>query len=96
MTDATARTIGRSEFIALLAMSMALVALGIDVLLPALGAIRADLGLEPDSTAAAGLITVYLVGLALGQLVYGPLSDRFGRKPLLYSGYVVYIIGALA
>ena len=68
-------------------MSMALVALGIDVLLPALPDIRAEYGLDPDSTAVAALITVYVIGLALGQLVYGPLSDRYGRKPLLYAGY---------
>jgi DHA1 family bicyclomycin/chloramphenicol resistance-like MFS transporter len=77
-------------------MSMALAALGIDLILPAFGAVRADLGLAPDSTAVTSLITAYFLGLALGQLVYGPLADRFGRRPTLFVGYAVYAVGALA
>jgi MFS transporter, DHA1 family, multidrug resistance protein len=88
--------LGRVEFTSLLAMSMALAALGIDVMLPAFGAIRADLGLPGDSTAVAGLVTAYFVGLAVGQLGYGPIADRFGRRPALYAGYVIYLLGALA
>ena len=84
------------EFTSLLAMSMALAALGIDLMLPAFGAIRADLGLPSDSTAVAGLITAYFVGLAVGQLFYGPVADRYGRKPALYIGYGIYALGALA
>jgi DHA1 family bicyclomycin/chloramphenicol resistance-like MFS transporter len=77
-------------------MSMALAALGIDLMLPAFGAIRADLGLAPDSNAVTGLVTAYFLGLALGQLVYGPVADRFGRRPTLFVGYAVYAVGALA
>jgi DHA1 family bicyclomycin/chloramphenicol resistance-like MFS transporter len=87
--------LGRVEFTALLAMSMALAALGIDLILPAFGDIRADLALGPQSTAVAGLITAYFLGLAVGQLFYGPLADRFGRRPILYVGYGVYAVGAL-
>lgn len=76
-------------------MSMALAALGIDLMLPAFGDIRADLGLSADSTAVTGLITAYFLGLALGQLAYGPLADRFGRRPTLFLGYGVYAVGAL-
>ncbi len=79
----------------LLAMSMALSALGIDLMLPAFPEIRTEFGLGPDSTAVAGLVTAYLLGLALGQIGYGPLSDRFGRKPALYAGYAIYALGAL-
>ena len=93
---AARRDPGRVELIALLAMSMALAALGIDLMLPAFGAIRADLGLAADSTAVTGLVTAYFLGLALGQLVYGPLADRFGRRPTLFLGYAVYAVGALA
>ncbi len=89
------RRLGPVEFTALLAMSMAVSALGIDLLLPAFGIIRSDLGLAPDSTAVAGLVTTYFLGLAVGQLFYGPMSDRFGRKPLMMVGFGVYAIGAL-
>jgi MFS transporter, DHA1 family, multidrug resistance protein len=85
-----------SELIALLALSVALAALGIDIMLPALGAIRADLGLAPDATAGAWLVTAYILGLAVGQLFYGPVADRFGRRPTLYVGYAIYAAAALA
>lgn len=90
------RELGRIEFTAFLAFSMALAALGIDLMLPALGEIRGDLGLAAGDTAVTGLVTAYFLGLAAGQVVYGPLSDRYGRKRALNIGYVVYAIGALA
>ena len=89
------RRVRRPEFTAILAFSMALTALGIDLMLPAFGQIRTDLGLPSDSTAVAGLITAYFLGLAIGQLGYGPLADRFGRRPVLFAGYVVYGLAAL-
>jgi DHA1 family bicyclomycin/chloramphenicol resistance-like MFS transporter len=87
--------LGRVEFTTLLAMSMALAALGIDLMLPAFAAIRAELDLPSDSTAVAGLLTTYFLGLAVGQLAYGPVADRYGRRPALYAGYAVYVVGAL-
>lgn len=90
------RSIGGREVIALLAMVMAIVALAVDIILPAFADIRADFGLAPDSTAAAGLITTFLLGLAVSQVFYGVLADRFGRKPILYTGIALYIAGALA
>src|SRR5687768_12646259 len=92
----TRSPLGRIEFTSLLAMSMALAALGIDLMLPAFAAIRRDLQLPANSTAVAGMVTTYFIGLALGQLVYGPVADRYGRKPTLYIGYGVYALGALA
>ncbi len=41
-------------------------------------------------------LTVYLIGIALGQLIYGPLSDRFGRRPLLLAGLAVYFLASIA
>lgn len=90
------RSSGSRELTALLAFSIALTALGIDLMLPAFANIRADLGLPADSTAVAGLVTAYFIGLAVGQPVYGPLADRFGRRTVLYLGFVMYGIGALA
>jgi len=88
--------LGRVEFTALLAMSMALAALGIDMILPAFGDMRASFGLAEDSTAVAGTVTAYFFGLAIAQVVYGPLADRYGRKPTLYAGYAIYLLGAVA
>ncbi|MGD9752279.1 MAG: multidrug effflux MFS transporter [Acidimicrobiia bacterium] len=87
---------GRPEFLAIIAMAMALAALGIDAMLPAFDEIRASFGLAPDSTQVAGLITTYFFGLAVGQLVFGPLSDRVGRRPMLWAGFALYGVGALA
>lgn len=95
MSPADPPRIGERQRIALLAMLMALVALAIDLYLPALSEIRSDLGLAADSTAVAGLITAYFIGMALGQPLYGPLSDQLGRKPVLYASMVVYTVGAL-
>lgn len=80
----------------LLAAGMSLAALGIDLMLPAFGEIRAAFGLPPDSTAIAGLVTAYFLGLAGGQLLWGTLSDRFGRRPILLASFGVYALGALA
>lgn len=96
MTAASRRTAGDREFIALLAMATALGALGVAILLPALAEIRAELGLPPDSTAVAGLVSAYFIGLASGQIVFGPISDRIGRRRTLFLGFGVYIVGALA
>lgn len=94
-TTATGR-LGRLEFTALLAMCMSLTALGIDMVLPGFGEMRRDLGLPADSTAIAGVITAYFIGLAIAQVFCGPLADRFGRKPVLYAGLAIYVVSALA
>ncbi|MBT8216073.1 MAG: multidrug effflux MFS transporter [Acidimicrobiia bacterium] len=88
------RRLGDRELVALLASIMALGALGIDLLLPALGDIRDAFGLAEDSTQAAGAVTAYVAGTAVGTLLYGPVSDRFGRKTALYGGFALYAIGA--
>ena len=87
--------LGRRELLALVAALMALMALGIDILLPAFDDIRVAYGLAEDSSAPGQLITVYFVGLAVAQLFFGPLSDWFGRKPVIYAGITIYVIGSL-
>ena len=73
----------------MIAALMALTALSIDVMLPALPQIRAEFGLA-DPNRQQLVITSYVVGFALGQLFHGPLSDWLGRKPVLLVGLAVY------
>jgi DHA1 family bicyclomycin/chloramphenicol resistance-like MFS transporter len=76
-------------------MLMALTALATDLMLPAFDDIRAAFGLPEDSSEVAAIITTFFLGMALAQYVYGPLADRFGRKPVLYAGLGIYALGAL-
>lgn len=85
----------RREFIVLISMLMALTALAIDMMLPAFGDMRADFGLAVDSNAVARIVTVFFLGIGLGQLAWGPAADAFGRKRILWAGLAVYIIGAV-
>lgn len=86
----------QNEFVGFLATISATTALGIDLVIPAFGAVREALGLEPDSTQVALTVTTYFLGLSVAQIVYGPLADRFGRKPVLLAGLGVYGLGAIA
>ena len=85
---------GEREFIALMAAITASTALGVDVMLPALGEIRSAFDLPADSTTLSWAVSLYLLGLGCAQLVFGPLADRFGRKPTLYAGLALYVAGA--
>ena len=78
---------------ALLALLTALGPLAMDLYLPSLPAIEAALG---TSAAQVQLtISVYLIGFAVGQIVYGPVSDRLGRKPVLSAALVIFCVGTL-
>lgn len=79
----------------MLAAISAMTALGIDMALPAFTDIRLGLGLAADSPRVALTVTLYFLGLAGAQLLYGPFTDRFGRKPVLYTGFGLYVLGAL-
>ena len=81
--------------IGMLAAISATTALGIDMALPAFTDIRVGFGLAADSPRVALTVTLYFLGLASAQLVYGPFADRFGRKPPLYAGLGLYTVGAL-
>lgn len=86
----------RGEMVALLASITAMVALAIDSMLPSFANIRESFGLPPDSTQVALVITVFFLGLGLGQFIYGPVADRFGRRPVLLTSMGVYVIVGLA
>lgn len=90
-----ARQIGEREFIVMMASLMALQALSIDSMLPALGAIAAELGAGNPNHRQL-VIGVYLFGAALGALVPGALADRFGRRPVLFTALGIYTVLALA
>ena len=87
------RRLSTPEFVALMAMLFSTIAFSIDAMLPALPEIAAEL--SPDAPNAAQLIiTSFVLGMGLGTLVTGPLSDAFGRKPVILGGAALYMAGA--
>ena len=82
---------GFPEFVALIAMMMALNALAIDSMLPALPAIGEALGVASENS-RQWVITAYLLGFGVTQIIYGPLADRYGRKPVLMVGLSLYVV----
>ena len=83
------KEIGFKEFVALMAMMIALTALSIDAMLPALTNIGTDLGVTAPNDNQL-IISILFLGLAIGQLFYGPLSDNIGRKPAVYFGLFIF------
>jgi len=81
------------EFIALMASLMSIVALSIDALLPALEHIGVSIGIQ-DTTDNQLLVTMIFLGLGFGQLIFGPISDSLGRKPVIYMGFAVFVIAS--
>ncbi len=92
-SDAAQQRLRFGEFIALLALLFATVAFSIDAMLPVLGVIGDELS-PPDPGRAQLVITVFVVGLGLGTFLSGPISDRFGRKPVILTGIAIYMVAA--
>ena len=86
--------IGRREFIAIIALLIAVNALAIDVMLPGMQEIGASLGVA-DENQRQLVISAYLLGFGVTQLIFGPLSDRFGRRIPLFCGLLIYILAAI-
>mgnify|MGYP000244602194 FL=1 len=82
------------EFIVIMAALMSLVSLAIDALLPAMSNIGVTIGIT-DATNNQLLITMIFLGLGFGQLISGPLSDSYGRKPVIYVGFIVFSLASL-
>jgi len=80
---------GRRETVVLLAGLMALNAFAIDAMIPALPAIGAELGVAEDNR-RQWVVVAYMLGFGVGQAFWGPLADRFGRKPILAIGVALY------
>ena len=81
------------EFILLMACLMSIVALSIDTILPALNPIGLSVGTVNQNENQL-LITMIFLGLGLGQLIFGPISDSFGRKPVVYIGFTVFMLAS--
>lgn len=82
-----------AELIVLLALLAAIGPLSIDTYLPGMPAIAIDL--RVSSSVVEQSLSAYFVGLAAGQVVFGPLSDRFGRRPILFCGLLLYLLATV-
>lgn len=89
------RKMSSAEFIVLSACTMMLTALGIDIMLPVFDQIRTAFGLTPQSTDPARIISFFFMG-QVAQIIFGTLSDRYGRLAILRLGFPLYIIGGVA
>lgn len=93
MTSSNSK-ISTQEFTLLVALLMSIVAISIDALLPALGIISSEITLAYPNQVQL-VISALFLGMAIGQLVCGPLSDATGRKKVLYSGIVLFLAGSV-
>lgn len=82
------------EFVAFVAAVMAVNALGVDLMLPALADIGRDLAIT-EANHRQWIITVYMVGFGAGQLVYGPVADRYGRRPVLLATLAGFVAASI-
>lgn len=81
-----------AEFVSLMALYVALMAVSIDMILPALSLIGKEFGIIEENKTQY-VIGILFLGFALGQMIYGPIADSFGRKFTIYIGLVVLILG---
>ncbi len=89
-----ARTRPLAEFVPLMALMISLVALSTDAMLPALPLIGSDLGVQKANN-NQWILSAFFLGLALGQMVFGPLSDSVGRKLAINAGLILFMVGCL-
>ena len=81
-------------YLAIMGLLTSVGALATDIMLPALGMMGRDLGIG-DINHTTLVVTIFFLGMALGQLVVGPLSDAYGRKPVVIWGYGLFVVGCI-
>jgi len=87
-------SISFAEFVLIVSLMMSLTALSIDAMLPALPQIGSDLSVQ-NANDRQLVVSLLFLGMAVGQLFFGPLSDKTGRKPATYGGFALFIVGSL-
>ena len=83
----------QTEFVAICALLMSSVAMSIDIILPSLGEIAEAFELEQENDRQLTVVILF-AGLTFGQLIFGPLSDATGRKPMVLLGLTVFSAGS--
>ena len=86
--------LGYREFIALMAVMISITAMAIDIVLPALPDIGRDLHAKHPNDPQL-VVSILLLGMGIGQIFVGPLSDCFGRKPVIFIGFFIFTLGCL-
>lgn len=94
-SDAAAFPMGFREFVTLIAALMAMSAFGIDSMLPALPAMGESLGITAANQ-RQWIISAFVLGFGIGQIIYGPIADRYGRRPVLLFGLVTFGLASLS
>jgi len=84
----------RTEFVALCALLMSTISMSVDFMLPALGELANDLGSASGNQRQWVIIALFL-GLSVGVLIFGPLSDAFGRRPIILIGVAIFAAGSI-
>jgi DHA1 family bicyclomycin/chloramphenicol resistance-like MFS transporter len=91
VTPAPRQPPGFTEFVAMMAATMSLHAMAIDAMLPALPLIGRAFGIASGNS-LQWVVTLFVMGTGAGQLAYGPLADRFGRRRVLLGGLAAYVL----
>lgn len=89
-----APVMGAGEFVAFIAAGLVVGAVAVDLMLPALHAIGDEFGLARSNLSQA-VIAVLLIGIGPAQLLFGPLSDRYGRRPMFLTGLFIFVGGSV-